>query len=306
MRRAVIDIGTNTLLLLVVDANTGADLRAVVDLCRFARLGEGLDRSGRLAPDAIERGLAICREYRGVLDELGVAAPAVIGTQALREAANAVDFITPAAQILGAPIEVIDGEREAALAFAAVAATFPALAGTPYLVVDVGGGSTELIATDGRRVVSAVSLPIGAVRLAERHLRHDPPAESDTEALVADIERHLAPLELPRGVPIVGTAGTATTLATVELALAAYDPEAVTGLRITPAAVARRLAGLLALTTAQRRALPGMVVERADVLPAGVAILLGVLARVGAPALIVCDRGIRWGVAVELTAAAGR
>jgi exopolyphosphatase/guanosine-5'-triphosphate,3'-diphosphate pyrophosphatase len=155
-------------------------------------------------------------------------------------------------------------------------------------------------------VVSAVSVPIGAVRLAERHLRHDPPSAADTESLVADVERHLAPLALPHGVPVVGTAGTATTLATVELALAAYDPAAVTGLRITPGAVAARLADLLTRTTAQRRALPGMVVERADVLPAGVAILLGVLARVGAPELIVCDRGIRWGMVEMLRAAADR
>src|SRR5215510_1223361 len=165
MRRGVIDIGTNTILLLVVD---GSPARAITDLCRFGRLGQGLDRTGRLAPDAIARGLEICRDYRRVLDEVGVGSPTVIGTQALREAANAAEFIAPAEAILGARIEVIAGEREAELALAAAAATFPELAGRPYLVVDVGGGSTELVASDGARLVSAVSVPIGAVRLAER------------------------------------------------------------------------------------------------------------------------------------------
>jgi exopolyphosphatase/guanosine-5'-triphosphate,3'-diphosphate pyrophosphatase len=137
------------------------------------------------------------------------------------------------------------------------------------------------------------------VRLAERHLRHDPPTAAEAAALAADVERALAGVELPRGVPVVGTAGTATTLATVELQLAAYDPDRVTGLRLAPAAVRARQDALLRLTVAERRALPGMVVERADVLPAGVAIITGVLARTESPELIICDRGIRWGVVAE-------
>jgi exopolyphosphatase / guanosine-5'-triphosphate,3'-diphosphate pyrophosphatase len=301
VRRAVIDIGTNTLLLLVVEPGEDGRPVSVVDLCRFGRLGQGLDASGRLAPEAIARSLAILTDFRANLDELGVAVPTVIATQAVREAANAGDFVAPAEAILGARVEVIPGELEAKLAFAAVAVTFPELAGAPYLVVDVGGGSTELIATDGKRVTFAVSLPIGAVRLAERHLRHDPPTSADAASLVADINHHLAPLALPRHVPVVATAGTATTLATIELALPAYDPAAVTGLRLTPQRVRAQLAKLLAMTTAERRAVPGMVVERADVLPAGVAILNGVLARVQAPVMIACDRGIRWGVAVAGT-----
>lgn len=298
MRRAVIDIGTNTLLLLVLDRAPGRRPKAIVDLCRFGRLGQDLDRTGRLAPEAIARSLDVLREYRLVLDQLAIVAPQVIGTQALREAANAEELTGPAEAILGAPIEVIAGEREAELAFLAVAATFPELAGSPYVVTDVGGGSTEVIATDGERVVSAVSLPIGAVRLAERHLRHDPPTADEVAALVADVERHLAPLALPRDVPVIGTAGTATTLATVELGLAAYDSDKVTGLRLAPATVGARLAAIAAMTTAERRALPGMVVERADVIPAGVAILAGVLAKVAATELVVCDRGIRWGLAL--------
>lgn len=295
MPTAVIDIGTNTLLLLIVDDQA----RRVVDLCRFGRLGKGLDASGRLADDAIAKSLDICREYRRVMDEHGVAAPAVIGTQALREAKNAATFVAPAEQILGASIEVIAGAREAELAALSVARTFPELGDARYLVVDVGGGSTEFIAVDRGRVVSAVSVKIGAVRLAERHLHHDPATADELRALDADIDGVLAPLELPRGVPLVGTAGTATTMAAVQLELAKYDPDAVTGLRLSPTAVASLYARLARATTAERRAIRGVEAERADVITAGVAIYARALARLDAPVMIACDRGIRWGLAFE-------
>jgi len=295
MPTAVIDIGTNTLLLLIVDDAT----QPIVDLCRFGRLGKGLDATGRLADDAIAASLAICREYRQVIDQHGVGRPIVIATQALREAKNAVDFIGPAEAILNAAIEVIDGAREAELAATAVARTFPEFAAVCYVVVDVGGGSTELITVDGGRVLSRVSVPIGAVRLTERHCKHDPPAAAEIAALVADIDVHLAPLTLPHAVSVIGTAGTATTLAAIKLGLTRYDPAAVTGLRITPGAVAALLARLFAATVAERKAIPGMEPGRADVIAAGAAIFARILQRVDAPVLITCDRGIRWGVIYE-------
>jgi exopolyphosphatase/guanosine-5'-triphosphate,3'-diphosphate pyrophosphatase len=292
---AVIDIGTNTLLLLVVDEN----LNRIVDLCRFGRLGKGLDANGNLDPEAIARSLEICREYRAVMDVHDVGAPSIIATQALREAKNAVAFVKPAEEILRAKIEVIAGTREAELAFLSVAQTFPELAGTPYVVVDVGGGSTEFIVTDGKRVVSAVSVPIGAVRLTERHLKHDPPTADEIAALEADIDRHLAPLELPPGVPLIGTAGTATTMGAAQLALTKYDPDAVTGLRLAPGIVEEMRARLLAATVAVRKGMPGIEVQRADVIAAGVAIYARAVHRMQSPVMITCDRGIRWGLAFE-------
>jgi exopolyphosphatase/guanosine-5'-triphosphate,3'-diphosphate pyrophosphatase len=295
MPRAVIDIGTNTLLLLIVDDA----MQPIVDLCRFGRLGKGLDATGRLADDAIANSLAICREYRQVMDQHGVARPIVIATQAAREAKNAADFVGPAEQILRATIEVIAGQREAELAATAVARTFPELAEARYVVVDVGGGSTELITVDGGRVASQVSVPIGAVRMTERHLTQDPPTAAEIAALDADIDRHLAPLTLPRGVAVIGTAGTATTLAAVKLGLDRYDPMAVTGLRISPAAVEDLRARLLAATVAERKAIAGIEPARADVIAAGAAIFARVVLRIDAPVLITCDRGIRWGVVYE-------
>lgn len=296
MPTAVIDIGTNTLLLLIVDDA----MRPLVDLCRFGRLGKGLDATGRLADSAIAASLEICREYRRVMDEHGVARPPiVIATQASREAANAADFIGPAEAILRAPIEVIAGQREAELAATAVAHTFPELAAARYLVVDVGGGSTELITVDAGAVLAAVSIPIGAVRLTERHLRTDPPAATEIAALTADIDRRLDGVALPRSVPVVGTAGTATTLAAVKLGLRHYDPAAVTGLRISPDSVAALAARLLAATVAERTATPGIEPQRADVIAAGAAIFARIVHRIDAPVLITCDRGIRWGLAYE-------
>lgn len=301
MPTAVIDIGTNTLLLLIVDDA----LQPIVDLCRFGRLGKGLDATGRLAGDAIANSLAICREYRQVMDQHGVARPIVIATQAMREAGNAADFVGPAERILNATIEVIGGQREATLAATAVARTFPELAASRYVVVDVGGGSTELITVDAGRVVSQVSVPIGAVRLTERHLRHDPPTAAEIAALDADIDHHLAALALPRAVSVIGTAGTATTLAAIKLGLARYDPAAVTGLRIAPGAVAELRARLLAATVAERKAITGLDPARADVIAAGAAIFARIIERIDAPVLITCDRGIRWGVAYEQRSTGG-
>ncbi|HVV85359.1 MAG TPA: hypothetical protein VHE35_19990 [Kofleriaceae bacterium] len=304
MRTAVIDIGSNTLLLLVAERAPGGELRAVVDLCRFGRLGQGLDATGRLHPDAIARSLDICREYRAALDANGVGRVAVIATEAVRKAANGADFTAPAQAILGAPIDVIPGEREAHLAFTAQVRSLPALRGRRFAVADVGGASTEVIVADGSRVESEVSVPIGAVRLTERHLRHDPATAEERAALAADIDAALAPLALPADLPLVASAGTATTLAAVELGLTRYDPDRVHGLALAPARVAELADTLARATAAERRAMPGIEPQRVDVIAAGAAIFARLVVRLRAPQVIVSDRGIRWGLAYELADAA--
>ncbi|MFN0249792.1 MAG: exopolyphosphatase [Kofleriaceae bacterium] len=296
MPTAVIDIGTNTLLLLVVD-----DARKpVIDVCRFARLGQGLDATGRLADDAIARGLEVCREYRRLLDAHGIAVPIVVGTQALREATNRDAFTVPAHDILRAPVEVISGEREAQLAFASVVRTFPEL--TRFVVVDVGGGSTEIIAVEGGAITQSTSIAIGAVRQTERHLKSDPPTAEEARALFRDIDSHFERLDVPRGVPVVATAGTATTLAALSLRLVKYDAEQVTGYRMNAMAIDAQLARLLTANLLARRAMRGMDPGRADVIAGGVAILSRLVARIDAPEVIIADRGVRWGLAYERSA----
>jgi exopolyphosphatase/guanosine-5'-triphosphate,3'-diphosphate pyrophosphatase len=292
---AVIDIGTNTLLLLIVDEA----MRPIVDLCRFGRLGKGLDATGRLADDAIANCLEICREYRQVMDDHGVAQPIVVATQAAREATNAADFIGPAEQILRATIDVIAGPREAELAATAVVRTFPELAYALYLVVDVGGGSTELITVDSGRIEAQVSIPIGAVRMTERHLHNDPPTTAEISALYVDIDRHIARISIPRGIPVIGVAGTATTMASIKLGLTRYDPAEVTGLRLSPEMIKELCHRLFTASAAERAAIVGLEPARVDVIASGAAIFSRILTRIDAPALITCDRGIRWGVAYE-------
>jgi exopolyphosphatase/guanosine-5'-triphosphate,3'-diphosphate pyrophosphatase len=298
---AALDIGTNTLLLLVVERD-GDDLRAVHEDCRFGRLGQGLDASGRLAGEAIARSLDIVRVYRAEMDRRGVARVAAVGTQALREAANAAAFLGPARDILGVDIEVISGDREAELVYSAAARAFPALAGADTIVADVGGGSTEVIVGRAGAVRWRRSLPIGSVRLAERHLHSDPPRADEARAMIDDIDRVLADLDLPSGAPVIGVAGTATTLAALEQHLLEYDPDRIQGMHLGLATIERQLARLLELTVSERRELRGLEPERADVIPAGAAIFARLLRRADSETLVVNDRGVRWGVAWELAA----
>ncbi|GAB4557967.1 MAG: Ppx/GppA phosphatase family protein [Haliangiales bacterium] len=300
-RVASIDIGTNTLLLLVTEPDADGNLRALRDECEFGRLGQGLDASGLLAAEAVERSLSILRKYRGLMDEHGVEAVAAVGTQALREAKNRDDFIKPAEQLLGRPIEIITGEREAALVHRAVSAAFATLSGAAFVIADVGGGSTEIIVGGDDGVESFTSVPIGSVRLSERHLKTDPPSAAERAALVADIDAALAPLTIPTEVAVVGTAGTATTMASVALALDSYDADRVNGYTMARAAVDAQLELLSARTVAERKALPGLEPMRADVIVAGAAIFARLLHRVAASELLISDRGVRWGLAHELS-----
>jgi len=299
-RFAAVDIGSNTLLLLVVE-EAGGRLLARRDLCRFGRLGQGLDKSGRLAPEAIERSLAIAREYRAVLDEEApIEGLVALATQAVREAANGREFVGPAEEILGVPIQVVSGEREAELVFRSVVEAFPELAAGEVVVVDVGGASTEFIVGRAGLVQSKTSVPIGAVRLSERHLKSDPASADEARALIADIDRELAALALPRGAALIATAGTATTLASVAQNLRVYQADKVQGYRIVRAEVERQLARYLELTVAEKRHMPGLEPQRADVIAGGAAIYARVASVMNAPEIITSDRGIRWGAVHEL------
>jgi exopolyphosphatase/guanosine-5'-triphosphate,3'-diphosphate pyrophosphatase len=301
MRVATVDVGTNSILLLVVEM--GGDLgapRVLADRCRIERLGRGVDRAGALDEAAIARALDAMREYGAAIRELGAERVAAVGTQALREAKNGAEFLEPARELLGAPIEVIVGEREAELAFLAVTRSFPELAAGDVVVCDVGGGSTEMIVGRAGRIASMASVAIGSVRMTERHLHGDPPTAAEAKAMIADIDASLVAVELPSGVPLVGIAGTVTTLAAVALGLEPYDPDRVQGMRLPRGEVERQLAHYLELPLELRRRIRGLEPKRADVIPAGAAVVGRIMARTGASDIIVSDRGIRWGLAYEL------
>jgi len=310
MRAATIDIGTNSVLLLVADSEGGA-LRPVLERATVTRLGEGVDKNRRLLPAACERTLACLSDYAQQLRTLGVSRLDAVGTSAMRDAAGGQDFVARAAAILGVAPRVIDGNEEARLTFAGALSGLPAPSGTSengkVTVFDIGGGSTEIIvgtsSATTRRIAAAVSLNIGSVRLFERHVRSDPPSAEEMRNVQRDIRLALVDAPKPdEDATLVGVAGTVTQLAALELELTPYDSTRVHGHRLTRRSVDRLAARLASLDLAQRRALPGMEPARADVLVVGSAIAQAVLEWSGASEVVVSDRGVRWGLAEELAA----
>ena len=298
MNLATIDIGTNTTLLLV--ARTDPTVVALEERAEITRLGRGIGREGALDAEAIARTLAVLRDYAAAARGHG-ARIAAIGTEALRRAPNAAAFLTPAAEILGAEVEVIDGDREAALTFRAVLESFPRLRAGEIVVIDIGGGSTEIVLAADGEVRFRTSLPLGSVRLTEAHVRHDPPGRAEQDAIAHAVDEAIGALPFsPGSATLVGVAGTVTSLAAMSLALASYDSARVHGHRLSRADLGREVARLATTTQAQREQIVGLDPRRADVIFAGAVILERIAAAAGAADILVSDRGIRWGLLYEL------
>lgn len=303
MTLATIDIGTNTALLLVARTSPRGTLELVEERAEVTRLGRGIGAGGELGAEGIARTLAALHEFVDVARRHR-AKIAAIGTEALRRAPNRAAFLDPAAEILGAPLEVIDGAREAALTFQAVADAFPAALPGALTVVDIGGGSTEIVIAAGGVVTFNVSLPLGSVRLTERFIHHDPPRLDEIASITAAVDGALAGVPFPRSgtipVTLVGVAGTVTSLAAMAEALVSYDAARVHGYRLSRAALADQIARLRVGTQAARERIIGLDPKRADVILAGALILQQIAAAAGVDEIQVSDRGIRWGLMHEL------
>lgn len=311
IRVAAIDCGTNSIRLLVADADpmTG-ELKDLDRRMTIVRLGQGVDRTGRLAPDALERTFAACREYAGVIRELGAERVRFVATSASRDAENRQEFVDGVVAILGVRPEVITGDREAEFSFTGATRELAGRADLrqPYLVVDIGGGSTEFVVGDGR-VRAARSVDVGCVRMTERHLVRDgavsdPPAPEQVAAMRADIE---AALDLAqRTVPLaeagtlVGLAGSVTTVAGIALGLPEYDSAAIHLSRVSLDQVRAISGHLLTATHAERAAIPVMHPGRVDVIGAGALVLLAVMERAGAEEVVVSEHDILDGIAYKL------
>jgi len=299
-RIATIDIGTNTSLLLIAEA-TGGTISVVEDRAEITRLGRGIGGDGRLGQEGIDRTLAALSGY-AVLARVHEAPIYAIGTEALRRAPNAADFLCRAAALLDTPVEVIDGEREAALTFLAARLSFPEAATRPMVVVDIGGGSTEIIVAHGGAVDSSCSLPLGSVRLTERHVHHDPALDTEVEAVRNEIAGRLANTPFPSEAAapcLVGVAGTVTSLAAMAQDLASYDPGRVHGYRLTVPTLEKQIDRLRTSTQGEREAMAGLDPRRADVILSGALILSEIARRLGVADVLVSDRGIRWGLLYE-------
>jgi hypothetical protein len=311
-RVAAVDCGTNSIRLLVADVNPATgELLELDRRMTIVRLGQGVDRTGRLAPEALERTFAACREYAEVIRELGAGKVRFVATSASRDASNRDEFVTGVVDILGVEPEVISGEREAEFSFTGATRELTGrddLAG-PYLVVDIGGGSTEFVVGEDQ-VRAARSVDIGCVRMTERHLVRDgavtdPPTEEQIAAMKADIERALdlaeetVPLREAR--TLVGLAGSVTTVSAIALDLPGYDSEAIHHSRVSRDRVREITEWLLHSTHAERAAVGSMHPGRVDVIAAGALVLLSIMERIGAEEVVVSEHdildGIAWSVA---------
>jgi exopolyphosphatase/guanosine-5'-triphosphate,3'-diphosphate pyrophosphatase len=299
-RVAAIDCGTNSIRLLVADLPEGTD---VVRRMEIVRLGQRVDRTGRLAPEAIERTRAALAGYAAEIARLGAGRVRMVATSATRDAANADEFRAMVRATLGAAPEVVTGDEEARLSFAGAVRGLPTDAEPPYLVVDIGGGSTEFVLGTST-VERAVSVDIGCVRMTERHLHADPPAVDEVAAAEADIratvDRALSVVPGRVARTLVGLAGSVTTVAAIALGLDEYRPDRIHHARISYDDVAKVTANLLAMTTAQRLALPVMHPGRADVIGAGALVLRVAMERSGATSVIASEHDILDGIAWSL------
>jgi exopolyphosphatase / guanosine-5'-triphosphate,3'-diphosphate pyrophosphatase len=311
-RVAAIDCGTNSIRLLVADVPPAGAHTDLLRRMEVVRLGQGVDATGRLAPEAIERTRRVLAEYADQARRLGATAVRMAATSATRDAANRQDFEDMVVATLGQTPDVITGREEAELSFSGATASLDAAAAVhgsgppkpPFLVVDIGGGSTEFVLGDAAGVGAARSVDIGCVRLTERHLHGDPPSAEEVARAEADIRTALDVVrgEVPVGeaATLVGLAGSVTTVAALALGLPAYDPDAIHGSRIPVDDVRRVTADLLSARRATRAALPVMHPGRVDVIGAGALILRVLMDEFGLSEVVVSEHDILDGIALRL------
>ncbi|MEU6374174.1 Ppx/GppA phosphatase family protein [Streptomyces sp. NPDC046909] len=311
-RVAAVDCGTNSIRLLVADCDPATGELAELDRrMTIVRLGQGVDRTGRLAPEALERTFAACREYAAVVKEYGAERLRFVATSASRDAENRDEFVRGVLDILGVEPEVISGDQEAEFSFTGATKELKGSdhLSKPYLVVDIGGGSTEFVVGDDH-VRAARSVDVGCVRMTERHLVQDgavtdPPTEAQTAAMRADIEAALdlaeetVPLREAR--TLVGLAGSVTTVSSIAQELPEYDSERIHHSRVSYDKVREITEWLLHSTHAERAAVPSMHEGRVDVIAAGALVLLSIMERIGAEEVVVSEHdildGIAWSIA---------
>jgi exopolyphosphatase / guanosine-5'-triphosphate,3'-diphosphate pyrophosphatase len=300
MRVAAIDCGTNSIRLLIADVN-GERLSDVSRRMEIVRLGEGVDRTGRLAPEALERTREALLGYAAEIAELGIDRVRMVATSASRDAKNAAEFRGMVRSVLGVDPEVITGTEEAALSF--TGAVHGLTEEPPYLVVDIGGGSTEFV-TGLAAVEASISVDIGCVRMTERHKLSDPPTAKQIAAaekdITAQVDKALAAVPGRLAHTLVGLAGSVTTVAALALDLPEYDASRIHHATVSYDQVAKVTAGLLAATVAERRALPVMHPGRADVIGAGALILRTIMERSEQHHVVVSEHDILDGIVYGL------
>jgi exopolyphosphatase/guanosine-5'-triphosphate,3'-diphosphate pyrophosphatase len=285
-RVAAVDCGTNSIRLLIADAarrNGTFSLNDVVREMRVVRLGQGVDATGELAQEALDRTFAAAADYASIIKDHGASQVRFVATSATRDAANRQVFVDGIRELLGVEPEVISGDEEAALSFAGASSVLPSRGQEPVLVVDLGGGSTEFVLGNASGVISATSVDLGCVRMTERNLLSDPPTAEEIAAAEADVDAAIshAALTVPleRTAAVVGVAGSITTITAHALRLPAYSPAAIHGTELSITVIREAASDLLRMTRAERAGLPYMHPGRVDVIGAGALVWRRVLER---------------------------
>ena len=293
-RVAAVDIGTNSTRLLIADADAGAGVLADVERrAQVTALGRGVDRTGRLSPEAIERTARVLESYGRLIRAAGAEASRAAATSAARDAANGAEFLEAASAALGFRPEIIDGGEEAALVFLGAAGRFADSGGA--VVIDIGGGSTEMVTGAG-----GVSVDIGSVRLSERLLPRHPAARSDLAAARREAARLLETPEAPRRSRGIGAAGTWTSLAALHLELDAYDPERVEGAVLDRASLEALVERLASLTLPEKEALPSLDPARAPVILGGAVVAETALRILGLDRVTITEHDLLDGICWSL------
>jgi exopolyphosphatase/guanosine-5'-triphosphate,3'-diphosphate pyrophosphatase len=303
VRVGVIDIGTNSTRLLVADVSDSGRLREIERRATVTRLGDGVDSTGVLAADAMDRVMATLAEYTQVIGAHGVSTTVAVLTSAVRDAANGADFAARVRDEYGLDARTIPGDEEARLTFLGATSQRPSEAATPKVVIDIGGGSTEFVVGSGHEVSFHVSTQAGVVRHTERHLATDPPTAPELDALAADV-RAIFAANLPSPVrtsaeAAIAVAGTATSLAGIDLDIACCSANTIHGHVLSLATCRRILARLAALSEAQRREVRGLHPDRAPTIVAGVVMLIEALRAFRLDRTEVSDQDILHGAALE-------
>jgi exopolyphosphatase/guanosine-5'-triphosphate,3'-diphosphate pyrophosphatase len=298
MIAGALDVGTNTVLMLVARLDANGSVTPLADLSRITRLGRGVDRSGALDPDAATRTFDAIVEFVEQARKLGATKILTAATATMRDVRDGAAFVERVRERTGVTLEIISGDTEAELSYFAVAHGLPVKPDEKLLIIDIGGGSTEFIRVEPGSPLAKKSLQIGSVRLTERIVRHDPPSSEEAAELRDAVDRAVAELGWASFHPdrMVGIAGTVTTVCAVALKLSTYDHAKVHGHELTRTEVAAALDQFGRLPLADRKRLAGLVEGRADVIFAGTAILLRAMKLFGADRVLVSDQGVRWGL----------
>ena len=296
-RMAAIDIGTNTILLLIAEVSAKNQIEPIYQAQRVARLGQGVNETGKLRPENVKKALDVLEAYQTVCRAYSVQKVLCVGTSALRDASDRGDFLSAVKHYLGLEIRVISGEEEARLSFLGALSNKPALKGS-VLVADIGGGSTEFVSGKAGKYEGCRSLNVGSVRLTERFFHHDPPVTEELNAFRNLLDQEFRKIDAISVEPdhLVGVAGTVTTLAAMALKMTDYDPGKTDGYELSLEQIRRLIRQLKALPSKERLKIPGLYPGREDVILAGSLILEGILEIFNRNAVIVSDRGLRFGV----------